>query len=72
MIRAQDDQLVTVMEETPTDAHGYLNRGLLRAGQSALKNPNLTPEEKEGIIILMGLLIDMTLTEDQSSKALKD
>lgn len=72
MIRAQDDRLNVQLNESPTDTHGYLNRGLIRVAQAALKNPTLTEEERQGLVLLMGLLHDMTLDEDQASKALED
>lgn len=72
MIRAQDDRINVQLNESPTDTHGYLNRGLIRVAQAALKNPTLTHEEKEGLILLMGMLHDMTLDESQARKALEE
>lgn len=72
MISSQDDRLNVKLEESPTEQLGYLNRGLMRVAQSALKNPNITNEEREGLVMLMGLLIDMTLNETQAKQALDD
>lgn len=72
MISSQDDRLNVKLEESPTDTLGYLNRGLIRVAQAALKNPNLTDEERQGLVLLFGMMHDMTLDEDQSKKALDD
>lgn len=72
MISSQDDHLHVKLEESPTDTLGYLNRGLIRVAQAALKNPNLTNEERQGLVLLLGMLHDMTLDEDQAKKALDD
>lgn len=72
MIRAQDDRINVTLNESPTDTHGYLNRGLIRVAQAALKNPELTTEEKQGLVLLLGMLHDMTLDEEQARKALDD
>jgi len=72
MISSQDDRLHVQLEESPTEQLGYLNRGLMRVAQSALKNPNMTTEEREGLVLLMGLMIDMTPNEEQATKALDD
>ena len=72
MISSQDDRLNVKLEESPTDTLGYLNRGLLRVAQAAIKNPDLTKEERQGIVLLLGMMHDMTLDEDQARKALDD
>lgn len=72
MISSQDDRLNVKLEESPTNTLGYLNRGLIRVAQAALKNPNLTHEERQGLILLLGILHDLTLSEDQAKKALDD
>lgn len=72
MISSKDDRLNVKLEESPTDTLGYLNRGLIRVAQAALKNPTLTNEERQGLVLLLGMLHDLTLSEDQAKKALDD
>lgn len=71
MIFAKDDQICILIAGYGSGCLGSLQRGILKAAQAALRDPNLSEDEKDGLIYLLEIAAELALNEQQAERALQ-